>query len=305
MRFAITGCDRYLGVFEAFLAAGWEPIKLFSVPATNFLDANARMVGLAARHGIDVQLTRIGQDDLRDLQARGCEALIVASYNWRIGDWRPYLKYAVNFHPSPLPIARGPYPMVRAILDGHRSWGVSCHKLEHAFDSGDILDAEPFSLSVAECHESLNLKLQMASSRLAYRVAREFSNLWNQARPQGPGEYWPAFTVEDRTVHFSATVEAILRQLRAFGLLECYASLTVGQIYIRRAIGWVEAHQLNTGTVAHINNNTLVIAVKDGYVALLEWGPVSQPASAGVPAGATAAVGTAPGSPAAQNPPAN
>ncbi len=168
MRFAITACDRYLGVFEAFLDAGWEPVKLFSVPATNVLDANGRAVALAKQHGIDIQMSRMSQADLHDLHMRGCEALIVASYNWRIGDWRPHMKYAVNFHPSPLPLARGPYPMVRAILEARSSWAMSCHKLEPEFDAGDILAAENFALDSEECHESLNLKLQMAGGRLAH-----------------------------------------------------------------------------------------------------------------------------------------
>jgi methionyl-tRNA formyltransferase len=282
MRFAITACDRYLGVFEGFLDAGWEPVKLFSVPATNVLDANGRAVALAKQHGIDIQMSRMRQDDLRDLQMRGCEALIVASYNWRIGDWRPHMKYAVNFHPSPLPLARGPYPMVRAILEARSSWAMSCHKLEPEFDTGDILAAENFALDSEECHESLNLKLQMAGGRLAQRVARNFGGLWEQAAAQGEGEYWPCFTAADRTVQFSNPVATTLRQLRAFGSLECYALANNEQIYIRRAIGWCEAHRHPVGAVVHVSNHTLVMAAQDGYIALLEWGliPPAQQAPA-------------------------
>ncbi|MFI4939853.1 MAG: formyltransferase family protein [Burkholderiales bacterium] len=279
MRFAITGCDRYLNVFEEFLRAGWEPVKLFSVPATNLLDANSRITRMAERRGMDVQLSRMKEEDLRDLRDRGCEALIVASYNWRIGNWFPYFNYAVNFHPSPLPLARGPYPMVRAILEDRRSWAVTCHKLEPEFDSGDILDAESFDLHAQECHESLNLKLQMASGRLARRVAKNFSSLWEQAQPQGPGEYWPCFTVQERSVDFADPVEAILRRIRAFGSLECYAVANGEQIYIRRAIGWTEPHNNQPNTVAHVDNHTMVIAAKDGYIALLEWGLIPAPAS--------------------------
>jgi methionyl-tRNA formyltransferase len=268
MRFAITGCDRYLSVFEEFLKAGWQPVKLFSVPTTGLLDANSRIVTL----GIDVQLARMNEDDLRNLHDCGCEALIVASYNWRIGDWHPYLKYAINFHPSPLPLARGPYPMVRAILEDRSSWALTCHKIGPKFDSGDILAAEHFALHPQECHESLNLKLQMASSRLARHVARNFSSLWDQAEPQGPGEYWPAFTVLERTIDFSGSVDAILRQVRAFGSLECYANANGEQIYVRRAIGWAEAHHNKPNTVTHVDNHTIVIAVNDGYIALLDWG---------------------------------
>jgi methionyl-tRNA formyltransferase len=288
MRFAMTVCDRYLSVFEAFLAAGWEPVKLFSVPATNALDANDRAAALAKQRGIDMQLTRMSQTDLRDLEQRGCDALIVASYNWRIGDWRPHLKYAVNFHPSPLPLARGPYPMVRAILEDRRSWGVTCHKLEAEFDSGDMLAAEPFALHAEECHESLNLKLQMACGRLAARVAHNFESLWRDAEPQGPGEYWPIFTMAQRTVQFSDPVSAILRQLRAFGSLECYGVLNNQQIFIRRAVGWNETHDRTPGSLVHINNRTLVMAARDGYIALLEWGPIVPPSQVAI-----------------QNPPAN
>jgi methionyl-tRNA formyltransferase len=277
MRFAITGCDRYVNVFEEFLKAGWEPVKLFSVPATNLLDANSRITTLAERRGIDVQLTRMNDDDLRDLRERGCEALIVASYNWRIGNWLPYLSYAVNFHPSPLPLARGPYPLVRAILEDRQSWAVTCHKLEPEFDSGDILAAEPFSLHAQECHESLNLKLQMASGRLARRVAKNFSTLWEQSEPQAAGEYWPCFTAAERTLDFSNSVDAILRQVRAFGSLECYAYANGETVYVRRAIGWTEPHNDQPNTVVHVNNHTIVVAAKDGYIALLEWGLIPAP----------------------------
>jgi len=287
MRFAITGCDRYLNIFEAFLHAGWEPVKLFSVPASNLLDANNRIVKLAERRGVDVQMTRMQDTDLAELGERGCDALIVASYNWRIGDWSPHLKYAVNFHPSPLPIGRGPYPAVRAILEDRRTWGLTCHKLAADFDSGDILCAEDFALHDQECHESLNLKLQMASGRLARQVAENLPVLWEQATPQGSGEYWPLFTSRDRTVDFSQTVATILRQLRAFGTLQCFGFANEEPIYIQRAIGWPEAHGNRPNAVVHVDNHTLIIAAKDGYIALLEWGLIPDPEQLNLQAPAT------------------
>lgn len=277
MRFAITGCDRYLKVFEEFLRAGWEPVKLFTCPATNLLSANLRVTKLAERRGIPVQQTRMGEDDLRELCDLGCEALIVASYDWRIGNWPAYLRYAINFHPSPLPTGRGPYPLVRAILEDRRSWAMTCHKIAPEFDSGDILATETFALHPQECHESLNLKLQMASGRLARRVAANFEALWSQAEPQSGGEYWPLFTSAERTVDFTNPVETILRQLRAFGSLECFAFANGEPIYVRRAIGWTEAHGIAPNTVAHVDNHTMVIAARDGYIALLDWGLLPPP----------------------------
>src|SRR5271155_983950 len=100
MRFAITAVDRYLGVFEAFVHAGWEPVKLFTVPMRSFIDSHHAVIAYAEQRHVPIQLSRMTEQDLHALGEQGCEVLIVASYNWKIGDWRPFLKYAVNFHSS-------------------------------------------------------------------------------------------------------------------------------------------------------------------------------------------------------------
>lgn len=271
MRFAIATSDNASGIFNEFLRAGWEPVKLFAVPVQGSLDSSQNVIALAQSKHISVQVSRMTEPDLADLGESGCEALIVADYKWRIGNWRPHLKYAANFHPSPLPEARGPYPMVRAILENRKSWAVSCHRLEPDFDTGAIMAAEPFGLDDNECLESLKLKIQMASERLANRVACNFSELWELASPQGAGDYWPNPTPEDQTVHFSCTVEVIMRQLRAFGFMGCLAHVNGVLIYIRRAVAWKEAHNHPVGSVAHVDNKTIVVAARDGYIGIIEW----------------------------------
>src|SRR5471032_2681612 len=101
MRFAITATDRFLGVFQALVEAGWQPVKLFTLPVDDRLFHNKAAIDFAHRLGIPAQITPLIQPDLENLAQLGCDALVVASYNHRIGDWTPYLKYAVNFHPSP------------------------------------------------------------------------------------------------------------------------------------------------------------------------------------------------------------
>jgi methionyl-tRNA formyltransferase len=286
MRFAITGVDRSLSVFDALVAAGWRPVKLFTVPPSPVTNLNRAIIERAVGLGIPVQLSRMDEADLADLAARDCAVLVCASYNWRIGDWRPHLPFAVNFHASPLPEARGPYPAFRAILEGRTFWGVTCHKLEPGFDAGDILDAETFPLGDAECHDSLDLKTQMAAGRLAARVAADLPGLWRKARPQGPGSYWKLTGDDERTLDFTAPVEAILRQVRAFGMTETVAHVNGKTVYVRRAVGWTEAHAHAPGSVVHADGRRSVIAASDGYVGLLEWSPI--------PLVATEAVGREP-----------
>lgn len=266
MRFAIAAGDQYLGVFETLVHAGWKPLKLFSMP-----EDHRRVAAFARRQNAAIQLSRITERDMLELREQGCDALIVACYNWRIGDWRPFLKYAVNFHCSPLPNGRGPYPIHRAILENRGSWAVTCHRLVAELDAGDILAGENFPLQPDECHESLNLKIQMAGKRLAVRISRDFETLWDQATPQDEGSYWPLNTIEERIIDFQQPVESIMRHIRAFGDTESLAHVNAAWLGVKRALGWPERHGHTPGTVAHIHDRAIVVAAEDGYIALLEW----------------------------------
>jgi methionyl-tRNA formyltransferase len=276
MRFAATVTDRYLGVLESLVERGWQPLKLFTTAVDNRRHHNSAVIEFARRLNVEVQISRLTEENLRDLGQRGCETLVVASYRWRIGEWRSHLSRAVNFHPSPLPLGRGPYPLPGAILERARVWGVACHKLEHDFDTGDVLKSVEFALSDQEDHDSLDLRIQLAARRLSADVAEHFEQYWDAAAPQDGGSYYPMWTEDDRTLDFSRPVADVLRQLRAFGPLECIAALNQTRFFVRRAIGWTELHTLPTGTIAYINSLAMVVAAADGFIGLTEWSLIDQ-----------------------------
>lgn len=271
MRFAIATLDRYLGIFEAFCLAGWTPTKLFTLPVRDpEFGAQARAIALAERAGATVQLSRLSDADLSALGESGCEILIVAGYDWKIPPWERALKYAVNFHPAPLPIGRGPYPLPRALLERRPFWGITCHRLSAQFDAGDILAAEHFALHADECHERLNLRVQMAGKRLAVRVARNFVALWDDAQPQNGGSYWPHTTLSERILDFTLPHAEVLRKVRAYGRTGSLAKVQGTWLIVKHALAWPEVHRQPPGEVAHLAGQSIVIAVADGYLALLE-----------------------------------
>jgi methionyl-tRNA formyltransferase len=270
MRFAITAVDRYLGVFDAFVTAGWTPLKLFTVPARSDQGNQQAVIAFAEQNGAAIQLSRMAASDLAALGERGCEALIVASYDWKVGDWRPFVKYAVNFHASPLPDGAGPYPVVRAILEERGAWGVTCHQLSPEIDRGDILAREEFPLQPDECHESLDLKIQMAARRLASRVAVQLPELWRQAEPQSGGTYWRKHRVAEHVVDFGKPTESVLRHIRAFGANGSLACVGGVWFIVKRAVGWSEQHDHPPGRAVHVFNRSIVVAARDGYVGLLD-----------------------------------
>ncbi|MBR8219910.1 methionyl-tRNA formyltransferase [Burkholderia vietnamiensis] len=275
MRFALAGFDLFHGVLETFVSAGWTAVSLFSFVTDDRVNSNAEIVSHATRHGLPLHLSRIDEAALRTLRDLDCDVLIVAGYGWRIPDWTPYVRHAINFHPAPLPEARGPYPLMRAILDGHREWGVTCHRIAPEFDTGEILAQERFALSADECHESLQLKVQMAGCRLARQVAHRFDALWAACAPQAGGSRWPMPSEADRTLDFTQPVARVMTQVRANGLHECIAHVGGSVLYVRRAVGWQERHACEPGAIAHVSGRWTVIAVPDGFVALLEWSALS------------------------------
>jgi methionyl-tRNA formyltransferase len=271
MRFAITATDRYLGVFDAFLAAGWEPIRLFTVPTDGRLFSNSIVVERARARKMDIQLSRLKARDLESLRDDGCDVLVVASYQWRILEWEKFVPHAVNFHPSLLPQFRGPYPLVNGLLARTRHWGATCHKLAPEYDSGDILAQRGFDVAPGETHETLDLRTQIAMSSLATEVALNFKTLWTGAKPQGAGTYAPLFDDSQRTIDFAQSVDQILNTVRAFGRFECLATVGGVRTHIARAEGWQEPHRFAPGQVVHRHELAMVVACSDGFIALLEW----------------------------------
>lgn len=276
MKFAITATDRYLGVFEAFVEAGWTPLKLFTEQAKNVLSSQSAVISFAEQNNAAVQISKMTVLDLTELHRLGCEVLVVASYPHKIHDWRPFLKYAVNFHPSPLPVGRGPYPIVRAILENRDIWAVTCHRLTSELDKGDILASKEFSLQPDECHESIDLKTQIAAKRLATEIADQFIPLWEQAIPQEAGEYWNRPTIEERVLNFQMPVEQIMRQIRAYGANGTFALINNSWLDVKRAIGWTEQHHDVPSLVVHCFDKSIVIAALDGYIGLLDYAPVAE-----------------------------
>jgi methionyl-tRNA formyltransferase len=271
MRFAITVLDLYGPIFDTFLKKGWTPVKLFVWTVDHIFDEHRAAVETAERLKIPIQMSRMRDEDMADLAERGCDVLIGAGYRWRIGDWSKHLKYAVNFHPAPLPEGRGPYPVVQAIREGRREWATTCHKFAPDFDTGDILDQEKFPFADDETHESATIRMRMASQRLAERVADDLPGLWERAQPQVGGTYYNRWTDEERTLDFTKTVEENMRKYRAFGKIEVMAVVNESNIFVRNMVGWTEEHSHTLGWVIHVYRRHTVIAVKDGYLCLIDW----------------------------------
>ena len=214
MKIAYAGFDLHYPSLESLEAAGCEVMRVFTYPTDNVYEFNRQVTGFAEARGIPWTDARVTSADLNALWEAGCEALFSAGYIYRIPVDTP-LRCA-NVHPALLPLGRGPWPMPCTILRGLSESGVTIHKVAAGLDTGDILLQESFPVTGRDTLETMTETIRALAPRLAAQTARSFDRLWEEAVPQGEGEYWKEPTEEEMTFTPRDSLERVDRIVRAF-----------------------------------------------------------------------------------------
>jgi len=255
MRFAYAGFDMMLPALRTLTECG-ELMKLFTCRVDGDFETNNGVIAAAESVGAPYTLDRITQLDIDELIEGGCELLISAGYYHRIPvDARLPM---VNIHPSLLPYGRGAWPMPLAILDRLTHSGVTVHKTEESFDTGDILMQRSFELDDDETLESFMDKVNALLPDMMRELTSDFGRLWDEARPQGEGEYQAEPDPMDRIITAESDAEYADRVLRAFYGYRAYYSDGTDLIPIRR------------GTAYRSCDSSKGLKLRDGYIIVVE-----------------------------------
>lgn len=181
MKIAYLGIDLLEPVLDALLGEGCRVLKLFTCPVDNVTETNTAVIKTARERGIPHTLERIAPADLEWLAGQGCELLVCAGYYYRapVTDAFPM----VNFHPTPLPVGRGSWPMPWLILEGAEFGGVTAHKMAAEFDTGDILLQERFPLDGREDHQTYMKKVYAKIPAMVHTLVGGLSQVLAGASP--------------------------------------------------------------------------------------------------------------------------
>ena len=219
MKIAYIGIDILYTAMEALLDAGCEILEVFTCKTDNKTEFNIRVTARAKELNVPCSMDRIREENLRRLADKGCEAVFIAGYYYRI----PILEGMpmVNVHPAYLPLGRGAWPMPVTIMKGLPESGVTLHKLTRGLDMGDILMQESFRVSDRENLEGFMEKADTCIRHMIPKLLADFRFIYENAEPQGEGEYWACPVERDWTVSPDMTEEEIDRILRAFYGYEC------------------------------------------------------------------------------------
>ncbi|HAZ20563.1 MAG TPA: hypothetical protein DER23_01585 [Clostridiales bacterium] len=220
MKIVYLGYDLLYPALEALYQEQCGVQTIFTFPTDNRYEFNREVIGFAEKHRIPWTAERITLTDIHTLINQGCDAIVSAGYIYRIPV--DHTLPMVNIHPSLLPRGRGPWPMPVTILRNEAFSGVTIHKVESSFDTGDILLQEKFSVSPRENLETLMQKVYTRLPAMIRTLVSDFSHFYAHATPQGEGTYWPDPDDEGATVTPDMPGENIDRVLRAFYGYPCY-----------------------------------------------------------------------------------
>lgn len=266
MRVAYFGGDIYYLCFKHLLEKKHEVIRLYTTPATvDQYDMTRRISLLAKDWSIPITRSKPTNRDLAALESLGCDIIISAGYSYRIPSIEnTTIRYAINIHPSLLPIGAGPMPLPCAILYELQETGTTLHKISHEWDAGDIILQRKLLLNSEETLESLYIKSHSQAVSMLQDFLKNPESLWNSAEAQDLSKriFWEKPKANSFIVDFQQSIEIIKKNLR----LHRYVS-PEGIVEYMKDISVINAeHNLVPGTTINQIGDTHCVAFRNGYI---------------------------------------
>ncbi len=266
MRIAYFGIDMFYPCLETLIKDGHEIICIFTQTyADEEYDAAQKVKTCAAAHHISVHTQPPTQDDIKTLSEQGCEMILSAGYKYKIPNWHDEnIHYAVNIHPSLLPVGGGRMPLPLAITKGCKETGVTLHQISSDWDAGDILLQKRIPLSQSDILDSLLEQAQKDAVHLLRQFLKNPDEYWKNATPQNPDdiEYWPMPEAGHFAADFTKNVHEVEKFLRAHRFTHPNGDVE----YIADVHFDITEHSEEPGTVLSEDNDTFSIAVADGIL---------------------------------------
>ena len=249
---------------KALEESGCTVLKVFIFPTDDEFEFSREVESFARERRLPFTREVITLGEIHRLKEEGCEAIFCAGYAYRVPV--DHSIPIVNVHPALLPVGRGAWPMPVTILRGLRESGVTLHKMEQDFDTGDILLQEAFPVGPEDNLETMTEQIRTIGARLCREMAADFQRLWAAGRPQGEGEYWPCPQKSDYTILETTPPQETERILRAFFGFDCYLKTKEAEYRIVRGLFRPERHTLPFGTVRTQKDGRRIYAVQGGVI---------------------------------------
>lgn len=264
MKIAYFGSDLFMQCLDVFHTHNHDIVAIF---AATQAENNSSIASFAKSNNIQFFTEKPDQQQINKLEKEGVECFFSIEYDCLIPQPSSRVK-TINVHPTLLPEGRGPTPLSHLVLQYPQYAGVTFHKLAKQFDEGDIIAQSPVQLDPEEGLESLLVKLHYKIPRLLDELLADLPRLYQQAKPQTGGSYWPGLGDQDRLLNWHTPVKKIQRLLRAFGRYGVVSCIGQETWLVNHVETFTTQHSSAPGNILTEDNKTCVVAVLDGIAVI-------------------------------------
>jgi methionyl-tRNA formyltransferase len=125
---------------------------------------------------------------------------------------------ALNLHPAPLPVGRGPNPQ-RLIYEGHPTIGATLHRLAPDFDAGHVLSRQQRPIPSGLTPELLlSTWGELLTAAMDEGVPRAVAGEEGEVQDDSLATYAAPFTDEERWLDWSESAERLQQRVAALNM---------------------------------------------------------------------------------------
>jgi methionyl-tRNA formyltransferase len=209
---------------DAIRAAGHEPVAVLTPRRQQPMPADIGVWDATAPPGVDVLIARNKWSIEPLLRAVRPDLVVCFGFPWLIPPEAlavPPLG-VVNMHPALLPRHRGPIPTSWAVRAGDDTYGVTWHRMDTEFDTGNILAQAPVSM------EPDDADIRVVGPRLVRAAVELLPRVFERIAAGDPGDpqngsgdepYAGWFGEDYAEIDWSQPAVGVHRQVRAWSLV--------------------------------------------------------------------------------------
>jgi methionyl-tRNA formyltransferase len=176
--------------------------------------------------------------------------------------------FSVNLHPSLLPAYRGPSPVEWCIMNGEAETGLTLHKLEASFDTGEILWQKAVQILGNETGgEILKKILDLVPSAIDNLLLRtESADFAGNRQDSLQVSYYPKWVSEDTYINWEWDASKIHNRIRALNPRATAHAKGDSSDYCIPGSSLTDeySHQKAPGTILEISDNGRSVKVVCG-----------------------------------------
>lgn len=186
--------------------------------------------------------------------------------------WNMPPKGTINLHASLLPDYRGAAPINHAIMQGETITGATTFFLQHAIDTGDIIDRIQVPITPDDNAGTLHDTLMMEGAALVVKTVTAIESGTYTTKPQSgtSNKLAPKIFREDCRINWYQDTVHIHNFIRGLSPYPgAFTDVTGVQWKILTAKPITAQHSLHPGAVETDNKTYLHIACTDGFISVL------------------------------------